>query len=95
MKNADKPINPLRGATNIPFQDHDTLALQTSLIGLTKRELFAYGAQNAILSNSRFVTAIYESLNHQTEAEAQKAIAIQALRNADALLTALETKEGE
>ena len=50
MRNADMPINPVRGATNVPFSNHDYGAVMNCMIGLTKREQFAAMAMQGNLA---------------------------------------------
>ena len=52
IDNGDMPINPLRGATNVPFSNHDYGAVKNSMVGLTKREAFAMAAMQGIMANS-------------------------------------------
>ena len=53
MKNADKPINPLKGADDIFFNEREESYIKEvkPLIGLTKREYFAGLAMQGILFN--------------------------------------------
>ena len=56
MKNADKPINVVRGSDGVPFSNSDKITEQwieqsDLLTGLTKREYFAAMAMQGICAN--------------------------------------------
>ena len=53
MKNADKPINPLKRANNAFYDEKDEpfISRAKPLIGLTKREYFAGLAMQGLLAN--------------------------------------------
>ena len=53
MKNADKPINPLKGADDIFFNEREESYIKEvkPLIGLTKREHYAGLAMQGLLAN--------------------------------------------
>ena len=53
MKNADKPINPLKGADDIFFNEREETYIKEvkPLIGLTKREYFAGLAMQGLISS--------------------------------------------
>ena len=54
MKNADKPINPLKRANNAFYDEKDEpfISRVKPLIGLTKREHYAGLAMQGLLANS-------------------------------------------
>ena len=53
MKNADKPINPIKGADNIFYTEQDLSFIKQvkPFIGLTKREYFAGLAMQGLISS--------------------------------------------
>ena len=53
MKNADKPINPIKGADDIFFNEQDESFIKQlkPFIGLTKREYFAGLAMQGLISS--------------------------------------------
>ena len=54
MKNADKPINPIKGADDIFYNEQDESFIKQvkPFIGLTKREHYAGLAMQGLLANS-------------------------------------------
>lgn len=83
MKNADKPINPIKGADDIFFNEGDESYIKQvePFLGLTKREYFAGVALQGILSNRW--TLEFGNYNEEKKAE-------MAIRQADELLKQLE-----
>lgn len=53
MKNAEKPINPIKGAGDILYNEQDESYIKQvkPFIGLTKREYFAGLAMQGLLAN--------------------------------------------
>lgn len=56
MKNGDKPINPVYGATGVPFTEfgkdggfHGWAKQSDAIVGLTKREYFAAMAMQGLI----------------------------------------------
>ena len=66
MNNADKPINPIKGADDIFYNEQDESFIKQvkPFIGLTKREYFAGLAMQGILANSSL-----NNLKEETVAE--------------------------
>ena len=85
MKNADKPINPLKGADDIFFTEIDESFIKQvkPLIGLTKREFFAGLAMQGFCSNQTFL----KNLNGEPELVVKACIEI-----TEELLKQLENK---
>ena len=85
MKNADKPINPLKRANNAFYDEKDESFINRikPLIGLTKREYFAGLAMQGLCSNQEFL----KNLNGDPNLIAQACIEI-----VDELLKQLEEK---
>ena len=53
MKNGDKPINPIKGADDLFYNEQDESYIKQfkPLLGLTKREYFAVLAMQGLLAN--------------------------------------------
>ena len=88
MKNADKPIYPLKGADDIFFNEKEESYIKEvkPLIGLTKREYFAGLAMQGLIS-SFTEKASYGGWGTEIEETIKCAI-----NYADELLKQLETK---
>jgi len=82
MSNADMPVSPVRGATNVPFKDNDIIHMSSHMIGITKREYFAGIALQGWLA--RCANAPHGVRLDPTQ------IAISAMEMADALLKEIE-----
>ena len=82
MKNADKPINPLKGADDIFFNEREESYIKEvkPLIGLTKREYASMLAMQGILANN----------DELLLAESAEGIAKMSIKFADELLKQLE-----
>ena len=78
MNNSDMPANPVRGADNVPFNMSRGMP-PFAATGLTKREHFAAMAMQGLLVNM--------GRNGYSDA---KSVSGEALKQADALLKALE-----
>ena len=79
MKNADKPISPLKGGDGTLYTDgneHEFIASTGAFVGLTKREYFAGLAMTALVGSGDLMDADIK--------------AKQSVRMADALLKELE-----
>ena len=89
MKNADKPINPLKGADDIFFNEREEAYIKEvkPLIGLTKREYFAGLAMQGILANPNGVMN-----EHGNWMRSPESIARMSIKFADELLKQLEEK---
>ena len=87
MKNADKPINPLKGADDIFFNEREESYIKEvkPLIGLTKREYFAGLAMQGLLASCDWnLSVLNKTLIDET--------AIKSIEMADELLKQLENK---
>ena len=87
MKNADKPINPLKGAGDIFFDEREESYIKEvkPLIGLTKREYFAGLALQGIIAGRK------DEL-YKIKDETIKIYAKLSIKSADELLKQLENK---
>lgn len=90
MKNADKPISPLRGSTGSLFsgdaRDFNHLP-PDQLIGLTKREYFAGQALVALSTYCKL-----DITSNGAEVTNKKMVAFFCVELADELLKALESE---
>ena len=89
MKNADKPINPLKRANNAFYdeQDEPFISRVKPLIGLTKREHYAGLAMQGLLANCN--GGMTSGGNHVFS---PNGISELAVLHADELLKQLENK---
>ena len=87
MKNADKPINPLKRANNAFYEEKDEAFLSRvkPLIGLTKREHYAGLAMQGLL-------ALPDKGTYGSFDEAIERICEVSVKFADELLKQLENK---
>ena len=87
MKNADKPINPIKGADDIFFNEQDESFIKQlkPFIGLTKREYFAGLAMQGLL-------ALPDKGTYNSFDEAIERICELSIKFADELLKQLENK---
>ena len=86
MKNADKPINPLKGADDVLFTEIDESFIKQAkpLLGLTKREHYAGLAMQGLMSSF--------TKNAENGFYGTKAVVSTAIEYADELLKQLEEK---
>ncbi len=71
------PANPLRGATNVPFSNHDYGAVKNSMVGLTKRETAAIAAMQGFIISTDNMMSLEQ-------------IALQSVQMADVLFEELD-----
>ena len=87
MKNADKPINPIKGADNIFYTEQDLSFIKQvkPFIGLSKKEYFSVLAMQGMLANPNGVMTESGMWCHSPEEFARLSIIC-----ADELLKQLE-----
>ena len=84
MNNGNQPINVVRGANNVPFDNDGFLESRSMVTGLTKREHFAgLAMQNIINRYNPFEQGDFDSSEYEI-------VAINAVGLADALLAELD-----
>ena len=65
MKNADKPINPIKGADDIFYNEQDESFIKQvkPFIGLTKIEYFSVLAMQGLLANPQYWKRVYKDIS--------------------------------
>ena len=96
MKNADKPINPLKRANNAFYDEKDEpfISRVKPLIGLTKREYFAGLAMQGLLANPQYWKRVYKTLSSlKADKDSIECVFAQfSIKLADEILQQLENK---
>ena len=96
MKNADKPINPLKRANNAFYDEKDEPFINRAkpLIGLTKREYFAGLAMQGLLANPQYWKRVYKTLSSlKANKDSIECVFTQfSIKLADEILQQLEEK---
>ena len=96
MKNADKPINPLKRANNAFYDEKDEpfISRVKPLIGLTKREHYAGLAMQGLLANPQYWKRVYKTLSSlKANKDSIECVFAQfSIKLADEILKQLEEK---
>ena len=96
MNNADKPINPIKGADNLFYNEQDESYIKKfkPLIGLTKIEYFAGLAMQGLLANPQYWKRVYKDIStlKSDKDSIECVFAHYSIKIAEELLEQLENK---
>ena len=96
MKNADKPINPIKGADDTFYNEQDESFIKQvkPFIGLTKREHYTGLAMQGLLANPQYWKRVYKTLSSlKADKDSIECVFAQfSIKLADEILQQLEEK---